>query len=121
MLKAVSKLNLFDSEFLAKAVSVLQSEKSFQLERFRRREWSTRGKLQTNWKMKISDFEQNFILVNNVVVRMVGIVRNGPIFFRWHCVLDCVVNDKRGKTVEKELESGDADLTSFYVFDPVSA
>ena len=36
-------------------------------------------------------------------------------------MLDCVVDDKRGESVEKILESGDADFTSFNFFDPVSA
>ena len=36
-------------------------------------------------------------------------------------MLDCVVDDKRGESVEKILESGDADFTPFNFFDPVSA
>lgn len=60
-------------------------------------------------------------MVNDVVVRMVGIVRNVSMFLGRHFMLDCVVDDKRGKSVEKILESGDADFTSFNFFDPVSA
>lgn len=63
----------------------------------------------------------NFLLVNDVVVRMVGIVRNVSMFLGRHFMLDCVVGDKRGKSVEKILESGDADFTSFNFFDSVSA
>jgi len=59
--------------------------------------------------------------MNDVVIWMVGIVRDVSVFLGRHFMLDSVVYYKRSKTVEKILERGDADFTSFNFFDPISA
>ena len=59
--------------------------------------------------------------MDNMIVWRVRVEGNIWMFLRSNFVDNQVINNKRGKTVEKVLESSDADFIALHFFGPVLA